>query len=79
MSKHPNPPAMPLGAVGFVAQRHDKPGRLALYRPDGTLSNTYGRNETLMQVGNALAAAGYKSLQPHREYTLFVFPEGYAR
>ena len=50
--RHPTPPALPPGALGFIAARHDRPERLALYRPDGTLSNTYAVDATARDVAD---------------------------
>lgn len=33
-------------AVGFVGRRVDRPERLALFRADGTISNTFGIEDT---------------------------------
>lgn len=46
MTKHPAPPVLPEGAIGFIGQRHDRMERYALYRPDGTLSNTFAADLT---------------------------------
>ena len=60
----PVPPAtMPADAVGFVAIRPDRPERLALFRPDGTLSNSFGQDEGHTEIAAILAPAGYRLLE----------------
>lgn len=51
-------PAMPSDAVGFIGSRKDRPERLALFRADGSLSNTFAIDETIETLRPALAAAG---------------------
>lgn len=54
---------MPAGAVGFIATRPDRPERLALFRPDGTLSNSFGQDEGRAEIAAILAPAGYHLLE----------------
>lgn len=59
----PVPPAsLPADAVGFVARRPDRPERLALFRPDGSISNSFGRDEDLAAVAAILARSGLRLL-----------------
>lgn len=58
MSKPVAIPALPADAVGFIARRADRPERLALFRADGSLSNTFGVADTLDTLRPALAASG---------------------
>lgn len=51
-------PAMPSDAVGFIGSRKDRPERLALFRADGSLSNTFAIDETIETLRPALVAAG---------------------
>lgn len=58
------PADLPADAVGFIARRADRPERLALFRADGTLSNSFGRDETLDAIrasvpGLRIDAAGF--------------------
>jgi hypothetical protein len=48
----PRVPVLPEGAIGFLAPRADKGDRFALYRPDGTLSNTFGIGETAREIAS---------------------------
>lgn len=57
MTKQPIP-ALPADAVGFVARRVDRPERLALFRPDGSLSNSFAQDDTLETLRPVLASKG---------------------
>jgi hypothetical protein len=46
---------MPVDAVGFVVLRPDRPDHLALFRPDGALSNTFAIDDTLATLEPILA------------------------
>ena len=50
--------ALPADAVGYIARRRDRPERLALFRPDGTLSSSFARDEGLDAIRTSLAAHG---------------------
>ena len=54
---------MPADAIGFVAVRPDRPERLALFKPDGTLSNSFGQGEGRVEIAALLAPAGYRLLE----------------
>lgn len=56
------PATLPADAVGFVARRPDRPERLALFRPDGSLSNSFGQDEDLAAVAAILARSGLRLL-----------------
>jgi hypothetical protein len=58
MNKPATIPALPANAVGFVAARADRPERLALFRADGSLSNTFAIDDTLDTLRPVLAASG---------------------
>ena len=47
------PPRLPADAIGFLTTRQDRPERLALYRPDGTISNTFGYDDTPAGIADA--------------------------
>lgn len=47
------PKDIPADAMGFFARRADRPERWALFRPDGTLSNTFAHDETPCSVAEA--------------------------
>ena len=49
-AKFRRPPALPAGAVGFLAERKDRPGHLAAFMADGTLRATFGCTETAEQI-----------------------------
>lgn len=51
-------PALPANAIGFIARRADRPERLALFRADGSVSNTFATDDTLDSLRPLLAAAG---------------------
>lgn len=51
-AQHSSPPALPAGAIGFLCVRHDRPERLALYHPDGRLSNTFGLMDSAHQIAH---------------------------
>jgi hypothetical protein len=51
-------PALPSNAIGFVAVRADRPERLALFRADGTLSNSFAQDDTMETVAAVLASKG---------------------
>lgn len=51
-------PALPADAIGFIGSRRDRPERLALFRADGLLSNTFAIDETIETLRAALLAAG---------------------
>lgn len=51
-------PALPADAIGFIGSRRDRPERLALFRADGSLSNTFAIDETIETLRPALLAAG---------------------
>lgn len=44
--------------VGFLAPHPTRPERLALLRPDGTVSNTFGQGEDRTAVAALLRQAG---------------------
>lgn len=48
----------PPGAIGYIGHRRDRPSRWALFKADGSLSNTFGRDDTLEDVRAALRAFG---------------------
>lgn len=58
MNKPVTIPTLPANAVGFVAARADRPERLALFRADGSLSNTFAIDETIDTLRPILAASG---------------------
>ena len=58
MFKPATRPALPADAIGFIGHRDDRPERLALFRADGSLSNTFRIDETIETLRPALAAAG---------------------
>ena len=58
MSKPLTRPALPADAIGFIAARSDRPERLAMFRPDGSLSNTFSAADTLDTLRPFLAVAG---------------------
>lgn len=58
MFKPSTRPALPADAIGFIGRRDDRPERLALFRADGSLSNTFRIDETIETLRPALAAAG---------------------
>lgn len=60
MSTHQPIPVLPAGAIGFVARRIDRPERLALFRADGTLSNSFAQDDTLETVAAILARSGLR-------------------
>lgn len=51
-------PVVPRGAIGFIAARPDRPERLALFRTDGTLSNSFAQDQDIEAVRSALRRAG---------------------
>lgn len=57
---HPNPPTLPVGAIGFLATRHDKPERRAVYLANGHLANTFGQGEPIAHLEGYLAAGGFR-------------------
>ena len=58
MFKPATRPALPADALGFISRRDDRPERLALFKADGSLSNTFRIDETIDTLRPALAAAG---------------------
>ena len=58
MFKPATRPALPADAIGFIARRDDRPERLALFKVDNTLSNTFRIDETVDTLRPALALAG---------------------
>jgi hypothetical protein len=58
MFKPATRPALPADAIGFIARRDDRPERLALFKVDNTLSNTFRIDETVDTLRPALASAG---------------------
>jgi hypothetical protein len=58
MFKPATRPALPADAIGFIACRDDRPERLALFKADGSLSNTFRIDETIDTLRPALTAAG---------------------
>ena len=58
MFKPATRPALPADAIGFIGRRDDRPERLALFKADGSLSNTFRIDETIETLRPALAAAG---------------------
>jgi hypothetical protein len=58
MFKPATRPALPADAIGFIARRDDRPERLALFKVDSTLSNTFRIDETVDTLRPALADAG---------------------
>jgi hypothetical protein len=44
--------------IARVGRTEDRPERLALLRPDGTVSNWFARDETREDIAAALAKAG---------------------
>lgn len=51
-------PKLPAGAIGFIGRRADRPERLALFRADGSLSNTFAQDDTLETLRPILAGKG---------------------
>jgi hypothetical protein len=58
MFKPATRPALPADAIGFIARRDDRPERLALFKVDNTLSNTFRIDDTVDTLRPALADAG---------------------
>jgi hypothetical protein len=58
MFKPATRPTLPADAIGFIARRDDRPERLALFKVDNTLSNTFRIDETVDTLRPALAHAG---------------------
>ena len=58
MSKPLTRPVLPADAIGFLARRKDRPERLALFAANGTLSNTFGMDETIETLRPVLAESG---------------------
>ncbi len=58
MFKPATRPALPADAIGFIARRDDRPERLALFKVDNTLSNTFRIDKTVDTLRPALADAG---------------------
>ena len=58
MFKPETRPALPADALGFIGRRDDRPERLALFKADGSLSNTFRIDETIDTLRPAFAAAG---------------------
>jgi hypothetical protein len=58
MFKPATRPALPADAIGFISRRDDRPERLALFKADGSLSNTFRIDETIDTLRPALTAAG---------------------
>ena len=58
MFKPSTRPALPADAIGFIGRRDDRPERLAMFKADGSLSNTFRIDETIETLRPALAAAG---------------------
>jgi hypothetical protein len=56
------PITMPVGAVGFIAPCIERDGILALFRPDGSLSQSFGRSDTLDTVRAMLPGFGFTML-----------------
>ena len=44
--------------IGRIGTHKDRPERLCLMRPDGTLSNWFRRDETRTEISESLADAG---------------------
>ncbi|EHM01225.1 hypothetical protein HMPREF9946_02186 [Acetobacteraceae bacterium AT-5844] len=62
-TKRQTPPeTMPADAIAFLAVRPDRPERLALFRPDGALSNTFGADESREEIAAMLARNGLRLL-----------------
>ena len=60
LSSHPvSIPALPVGAVGFISRRADRPERLALFKADGSLSNSFALDETIDTLRPVLAQHGF--------------------
>lgn len=57
---HPNPPKLPAGAVGFLATRHDRPERRALYFPGGGLATSFSQYAPITQIEMDLAKHGFR-------------------
>lgn len=51
--KHTVPANLPANAIGFIAPHLRDGGRLALYRADGSASNTYPSGMDLVAIKNA--------------------------
>lgn len=47
-------PKLPDGAFGFLATRHDRPERMALYRADGALQSTFAYDDTPAGIADRL-------------------------
>ena len=58
MFKPATRPALPADAIGFIARRDDRPERLALFKADGSLSNTFRNDVTIDELRSALAMVG---------------------
>lgn len=56
-------PVLPANAVGFIGRRVDRPERLALFHANGTLSNTFGIEETEETIGEQLRAHGMRLIE----------------
>lgn len=51
-------PALPSGAIGFIGRRADRPERLALFKADGSLSNSFSINDTIETLRPILESHG---------------------
>ncbi len=58
MFKPATRPTLPADAIGFIARRDDRPERLALFKADGSLSNTFRNDVTIDELRHALAMVG---------------------
>lgn len=51
-------PTLPPDVVGFIGLHPRRKDRLALFRTDGSLSNTYGASDTAEDVKRSVLSAG---------------------
>jgi hypothetical protein len=51
-------PALPADAAGYLSRRVDRPERLALFRADGTISNTFAISDTFETIRPVIAQHG---------------------
>lgn len=56
------PATMPADAVGFIAPCAERDGILAIFRPDGSLSQSFGRADTMETLPPMLAGFGFAML-----------------
>lgn len=59
-ARHPAPPALPAHAIAFVAARHDRPERMALYSANGVLQGTFAEGQTMAHIAPLLNRDGLR-------------------